>query len=54
MHMKRMPWPGETITLLCTECNHHFHGTKPNWGKKLKETCPKCGSKKIIEAPFLY
>ena len=32
---KRMPFPGEEIRLLCTECNHDFLGTEPDWGKKL-------------------
>lgn len=52
--LKRMPWPGEQIPLECTECKNFFYGIKPDWGKKLKETCPKCGSKKIIEVPFLH
>ena len=51
---KRMPWPGEQIPLECTECKNFFSGIKPDWGKKVKEVCPKCGSKKIIEAPVLY
>ncbi len=48
------PQPGETIVLLCTECRHNFSGTEPDWCKKLKEKCPKCGSKKVIKNPFIY
>ena len=50
---KVMPFPGEEIRLLCTECNHDFLGTEPDWGKKLKEVCPKCGSKKVLKNPFI-
>lgn len=51
--LKRMPWPGEQIPLVCTECKNFFSGIKPDWGKKVKEICPKCGSKKVIEDPFI-
>lgn len=57
----RMPMPGETVHLLCKNCNHSFVGPCPDilgqgiFVNKVVENpkCPKCDSKKIILNPFV-
>lgn len=53
--------PGETVHLLCKNCNHSFVGPCPDilgqgiFVNKVVENpkCPKCDSKKIILNPFV-
>lgn len=57
----RMPWPGETVHLLCMKCHHTFMGPCPDrsglgdiFKRSVKEAnCPKCGSYKVILSPMV-
>lgn len=57
MSKKIMPQKGESISLLCLDCNKTFTGPNPEGldfvGRLFKKpVCPICGSKRVEPNPF--